>query len=406
MNSVCDVAIIGAGPYGLSLAAHLGAQGVDYRIFGRPLGSWREHMPKDMVLKSDGFASNLSAPYADSTMKAWCAAQNIPYEDEGLPIPLDQFLSYADWFRSRYVPNVEDVQVTALKRDGDDFSLTLETGEQVTASRVVLAVGITWFAHTPDVLAGLPKELVSHSYDHRDVSGYKGKDVLVIGSGASAIDLASLLNESGAKARIVARTPELEFNNVPDPDAETLIYKMQRPASGIGRGWRSYFCAAAPLLFYRLPESWRQRAVASHMHPAAGWFMRQKVEGKIETLLGRTIAKAEAKAGRVALTLKDRSGHAETVACDHVIAATGYKADMRKVPFIAAELQEKISEVGKPPIVSDSFETPVSGLYVMGLAAMDSFGPLLRFMYGAEFAAPRVAAHLGRKAVSTTRRAA
>ncbi len=406
MNDLCPVAIIGAGPYGLSLAAHLRARGIEYRIFGKPLGSWRNHMPKDMVLKSDGFASNLSAPSSDSTMKAWCAARNIPYADEGLPIPLDRFLAYADWFRARHVPNVEDAEVTALVRKDDAFALTLDTGETLRAARVVLAVGITWFAHVPDVLSGLPKDLLSHSYNHRDVDGLKGKDVVVIGSGASAIDLASLLKDSGARPRIVARTAALDFNSIPDPDAETLLYKIQRPASGIGRGWRSYFCATAPLLFYRLPDAWKQRAIASHMHPAAGWFMRQKVEGRIETLLGRKVANARGKGDRVALTLVDAAGRTEDVVCDHVIAATGYRADIRKLPFVSPMLKDEIGEAGKPPFVTDNFETRVPGLYLMGLAAMDSFGPLLRFMYGAEFAAPRVAAHLARKASDQPSRAA
>lgn len=56
------VAIIGAGPYGLSIAAHLRAYGIPFRIFGAPLDSWRRHMPVGMMLKSDGFASSLSAP--------------------------------------------------------------------------------------------------------------------------------------------------------------------------------------------------------------------------------------------------------------------------------------------------------------------------------------------------------
>ncbi len=406
MNDICPVAIIGAGPYGLSLAAHLRARGVEHRIFGKPLGTWRNHMPRDMMLKSDGFASNLSAPAGDSTMKAWCAARNIPYADEGLPIPLDRFIAYADWFRARFVPDLEDVQVTALRRSGEGFALTLETGEQLQAARVVLAVGITWFAHIPDELRNLPGELLSHSYAHRDVEQFRGKDVVVIGSGASAIDLASLLQTSGAKARIVARTRVLDFNSIPDPDAETLLYRIQRPASGIGRGWRSYFCAAAPLLFYRLPDALKRRAISSHMHPAAGWFMREKVEGKIQTLLGRKIVGAESKNGRAVLTLEGPSGDEEALVCDHVIAATGYKADMHRIPFLDAALVTRVAEPGRPPFVTDNFETAVPGLYVMGLAAMDSFGPLLRFMYGAEFAAPRLAAHLSRNVEGQSRRAA
>jgi thioredoxin reductase len=394
---MCDVAIIGAGPYGLSLAAQLGARGVDYRIFGKPLGTWREHMPKDMWLKSDGFASNLSAPAPDSTLKAYCAARNVPYSDEALPVTLDVFLEYADWFRSRYVRDVEDVQVTNLKRDGVGYTLTLDNGEQARAREVVLAVGITWFAHTPDVLAALPKELVSHSYDHRDVSQFKGRDVAVIGAGASAVDLASLLHDTGASVRLLARVPELDFNSVPDPDAETLMYKIQRPASGIGRGWRSLFCAAAPLLFYRLPENLKQRAISSHMHPAAGFFMRQKVGGKIPTVLGRTITAARAVRGKAELTLKDTAGREETLLCDHVIAATGYQPDMRRLPFLASGLLRQIQPGDALSTISDNFETRAPGVYVMGLAAMHAFGPLLRFMYGAEFVAPRLGAHLGRK---------
>lgn len=397
MSHSCNVAIIGAGPYGLSLAAQLGARGVDYRIFGKPLGTWREHMPKDMWLKSDGFASNLSAPAPESTLKAYCAARNIPYSDEALPVTLDVFLEYADWFRSRYVRDVEDVQVIKLQREGENYALTLETGERVTAREVVLAVGITWFAHTPDVLGGLPKELLSHSYAHRDVSQFKGRDVAVVGSGASAVDLAALLQETRAFVRIIARVPELDFNSVPDPDAETLLYKIQRPASGIGRGWRSYFCAAAPLLFYRLPEALKQRAISSHMHPAAGFFMRQKVEGKIPTVLGRTITAARAVRGKAELTLKDASGREETLLCDHVIAATGYQPDMRRLPFLAADLLKQVQPGDELPAISDNFETAAPGLHLIGLAAMHAFGPLLRFMYGAEFVAPRLGAHLGRK---------
>ncbi|MGB8363224.1 MAG: NAD(P)-binding domain-containing protein [Rhizomicrobium sp.] len=397
MSGRCDIAIIGAGPYGLSLAAHLGAAGIDARIFGRPLGTWREHMPKDMMLKSDGFASNLSGPDEASTFKVWCAANKVAYASQGLPIPLDNFLAYGTAFQKRYVPGLEEVDVTHVEGGASGFTLKLANGESAGAKFVVVAAGISHFADMPTVLAHLPKHAVSHSYDHRDGARFAGKDVAIVGAGASAIDLAAHLTDCGAAVRIVARAPTIAYNSVPDPDAETLLHRIQWPASGIGRGWRSYFCANAPLLFYRLPEALRTRGVASHSHPAAGWFMREKIEGRVGMLLGRTLANAQEKGGKVALTLIDSAGRFETLACDHVIAATGYRTDTRRLAFLAPQLRARIASERNTPLVSDMFETPVAGLYVTGPAVIDSFGPLMRFMVGTEFAAPRLSQHLVRK---------
>jgi cation diffusion facilitator CzcD-associated flavoprotein CzcO len=390
----CDVAIVGAGPHGLSLAAHLAARGIDFRIFGKPLSTWAEHMPKNMVLKSDGFVSNLSAPAASSTLQAYCSQNGIPYAEEGVPVSLDTFLAYATDFRRRFVPMLEETNVVSLSSVGDRFSLTLASGEQLEATNVVLAIGITSFAYMPSVLTSLPHDVCTHSFAHRDSSGLDGKKVTIVGRGASAIDLAWLLHENGASVRIVARSTEIEFNKVPDAYEESLIGRLHRPPSGIGRGWRSYFCAQAPLLFYRLPESLRMRAIASHMHPAGGWFMREKIERNVPLMLGRSMKNAEARDGGVCLTLQDRSGREEIVTCDHVIAATGYEPDMLKVPFLASQLVERISPRKNVTLLSDTFETSVKGLYAVGLPAMHNFGPLMRFMVGAEFAAPRVAGAL------------
>ncbi len=397
MRQSCDVAIIGAGPYGLSTAAQLAGRGVNYRIFGKPLDTWASHMPKNMTLKSEGFASNLSAPTSDFTMKAWFGRKGLPYADQGLPIGLNNFLAYATAFRERFVPNLEDFQVTALERASDGFVLTLDSGERVTAGNVVLAVGVAWFAYTPPVLAALPSGTISHSYDHRDVSRFKDREVAIVGAGSSAIDLAHLLQDSGASPHIVGRTEQIQYNSVPDPEQDRFLYRLQNPPSTIGRGWRSYFCAQAPHLFYRLPKVMKERAIESHMHPAAGWFMRDQVEGRIPMTLGRKVTMANAKDRRVQLTLAGRRGEEETLSVDHVIAATGYRVDLRRVPFLSADLRSGIELTGQSPFVSDNFETTVPGLYAVGLSAMEMFGPLLRFMVGAEFAAPRVAAHLARK---------
>ncbi len=396
MSRPCDVVIIGAGPYGLSLAAHLRTLGVDFRIFGRPLDTWRSHMPSRMFLKSEGFASNLSAPSSASTLKSYCDQHGIAYADRALPIPLDTFLDYGDWFCRRFVPELEDVLVTSLEKSDEGFVVDLESGEQVLARHVVLAVGVSCFAYTPPVLASLPNGVVSHSYHHRTVEQYRDRNVVVVGAGSSAIDLAWQLHDEGASVRIVARTDRLAFNSTPSPDTDSFLNRLQNPPSPIGQGWKSYFCASAPLMFYRLPQHLKRRAIQSHLHAAGGWFMREKVEGNISATLGRELVSAAPHGEGVILDLKGPSGERETLSCDHVIAATGYRADMRRLPFLSPVLRAQISPDGGSPIVSDMFETQIDGLFAVGMATMECFGPLLRFMVGAEFVAPRLAGHLQR----------
>jgi thioredoxin reductase len=396
MSARCDVAIIGAGPYGLSLAAHLAASGIDFRIFGRRLATWAEHMPRDMQLKSDGFASNLSAPHEAASLKAWCTEHRVAYANQGQPIALDHFLAYGAAFQRRFVPQLEEIEVSAVEPSGDEFDLTRADGARVRAKHVVVAVGISHFAHIPLPLANLSRDVLSHSYEHRDGARFRGQRVVILGAGSSAIDLAAHLATSGAETRLVTRAESIAYNSVPDADAETLLYRIRKPASGIGRGWRSYFCANAPLLFYRLPQSLRRRAIESHMNPAAGWFMRDRIEGRVGTSFGRVVANARERDGGVVLTLFDRAGHHDTVECDHVIAATGYRVDTRRLRFLAPQLRSRMASMRHIPVVSDQFETPVPGLHVIGPAVIDSFGPLMRFMVGAEFAAPHLAARFAR----------
>ena len=123
-----DVAIVGAGPFGLSLAAHLQPRGVSYRIFGRPMQAWTEQMPKGMMLKSDGFSSNLYDPDNKLTWKNYCAKHNIEYGDHGVPIHLHDFAAYGLEFQKTIVPGVEELMVVNIAKTPHGFALTLEDG--------------------------------------------------------------------------------------------------------------------------------------------------------------------------------------------------------------------------------------------------------------------------------------
>ena len=393
----CDVAVIGAGPYGLSLAAHLRSKGINFRIFGIPMDTWRSHMPEGMMLKSEGFASNLNAPDATSTLKSYCAQHGVPYADRGLPIKLADFIAYADWFRARHVPNLEETQVSTVKQVAEGFALRLETGETLLAGRVVLAVGVTWYQHIPDCLSHLPDTMVSHSYDHRTVDQFKDREVVVLGAGASAINLAYELEQAGCRVRLLARAGKLHYNTPPSERAKSFLFQLRNPPSPIGQGWRSHFCAKLPQIFFRLPASLRARAVKSHVHAAGGWYMREKVEGRVSQILGSEVVRADLREGRALLQLAGADGKSSALECDHVIAATGYRVDVSRLPFLDENIRDRISGNGRDVAVSANFETGLAGVYTIGMTAMDSFGPLLRFMVGSKFAASHLAGHLRRR---------
>ncbi|HEX5461223.1 MAG TPA: NAD(P)-binding domain-containing protein [Steroidobacteraceae bacterium] len=387
------VAIIGAGPYGLSLAAHLRARRVPLRIFGEPMLSWRKHMPRGMFLKSEGFASSIYDPEGFFTLGRYCEGAGQPYSDIGDPVSLEKFVSYGLEFQRRYVPDLEHHQVTLVREAERGFCLTLSTGETLRARSVVVAAGITHFGYLPPELAGHPPELISHSSAHSDLERFHGKTVAVIGGGSSAIDIAALLCEAGADVHLIARRQTIDFHE-PSTEPRPLVQRLLAPRSGLGVGWRSRLCTDAPLLFHVMPESFRLRVVKRHLGPAPGWFMKERVMGRFPMRLGTAVRGVEVKDDSVGLTLDRGSGDRVTLEVAHVIAATGYKPAITRLPFLADDLRRKILTADEAPILNRNFECSVPGLYWVGLASANSFGPLARFAFGARFTARRLTSSL------------
>lgn len=384
MNTV----IVGAGPYGLSLAAHLRGAKVPFRIFGRVMDSWISHMPAGMLLKSDGFASNISDPNDDYTLGQFCGEKGIPYSDRGTPISRGTFASYGLAFRDRKVPELEDKTVVSIDPDGDGFAVGLDTGETFRAQRVVLAVGVTHFGYVPEALVNLPSEYVSHSAQHSDVARLRGRQVAIIGAGSSALDLAGLMHEAGVDVQLIARKP-LKFHSKSDKPRPWWD-RLRRPPSGLGPGWKSFFFANYSNVFHYLPESLRVEAVRRVLGPSGGAFIREKIEGKVPTLVGYSLDAARIEDGKVHLALVDGSAGKREVTVDHVIAATGYKVNLQKLKFLSDETRSRIKTVVGSPALSSAFESSVPGLYFVGLAAANSFGPVMRFAFGADFTARTV----------------
>jgi thioredoxin reductase len=385
------VAIIGAGPYGLSIAAHLVARGVPFRIFGTPMSSWSTRMPKGMQLKSEGFASNLSDPQGQFTLERFCAERDLEYRPFGCPIPVEVMTAYGLAFQRQFVPGIEDKMVVGVELLPNGFAITLDDGTTATAGAIVVAVGIGHFRNLPPALSHLPPEMLTHSADHHDLSGFAGRDVTVIGGGSSAIDLAVLLKENGAQVRLVHRRGALLINPRPDPERRPMWHRIRSPMSVLGPGWRSRFCAEMPQLFCHLPERIRVDVAAHHIPAAAGWIMEGRVVGHIPLLLGHSLCRAEVTDDRVHLSLTDADGKNVAVATDHVIAATGYKPEIGRLSFLSEAIRSRLRLVANTPDLSSDFQSSVPRLFFAGPITLNKFGPVVRFVSGAAFTARRLA---------------
>jgi thioredoxin reductase len=388
-----DSVIVGAGPYGLSIGAHLRAAGAPFALLGSPLESWRRFMPRGMVLKSERFASNLWDPRRRFTLERYLAERKIPYQPVGSPLSRALFLEYAEWFRHNAVGESREVKITELRKAPRGFALQLENGESLTARRVVLATGHMRFRMMPQELEALPEPRVVHSSRMADVSSYAGRDVTIVGAGQSALETAGLLHEAGARVRVLVRRPRVEWNapSMPRP----LLQRILEPDAGVASGWKSLAISELPRTFrWCFPPAKRHRFVAGSYGPSGSWWLRDRVAGKVDIWLGTKIESAALAGERVQLHLA-RPEVEQDLLTDHVIAGTGFAVDIDRLDYLEPGLRREIArEAGGIPALDSHYQTSVPGLFMVGIASAPVFGPIMRFMYGAKHAAPVVASQL------------
>jgi hypothetical protein len=394
------VPIIGAGPYGLSVAAHLRERSIETRIFGEPLGAWRRHMPKRMLLKSTASASSLSSPRPGYRLQDFCAETGADPVDDRHPVSRDLFVRYGLWFQEQLVPDVERVAVEHISVNGGGFRLRLGSGEMVTSPALVLATGHVAFAHVPSLLRALTREgpapdaPVSHSSQHDDLDRFADRDVAVIGAGQSALETAALLHEAGARPHLLARSSRLLWADPPDVSTNGLRRRIPKPESDLGPGFSLYAVSRGPTLVSRLPSRSRLMLVKRILGPSGAWWLRDRFVGVIDARIGWRLESAALSDGRLLLRGWTPTQKRDELEVDHVIAATGYRVDVDALTFLDAHLRAQVRRVAGWPSLTRSFESSVDGLFFTGLSAAATFGPLMRFVAGTAFAARRVSAAL------------
>jgi thioredoxin reductase len=373
-----QVAVLGAGPYGLSVAAHLLAAGIPTVVFGKPMDFWKE-MPRGMYLRSAWSASSLGAPRGRYCLDHYVQSTGTPVTK---PIPLEDFVDYGLWFQRQAVPDVDETHVRTVDRAGSTFRLQLEDGRTVLARRVVVATGIRGFARLPELARELPRALATHSQDHGNFDAFSGKSVAVVGGGQSALECAALLYEAGAGVELLVRREVIWLKL---HDYMGLGQKLIHAPSDVGPpglSWLIHFSR----FFRLLPAQWRGTIAQRATRPAGARWLYDRVVGKVGLTQHVEVVRATPGGDGLHLQLSDGSERA----VDHLLFATGYRPHLDRLSFLSPGLRHQLQEHDGYPRLDDCFESSVPGLHFVGRLADDSYGPICRFVSGAEPSARRV----------------
>jgi len=397
-----EVVVIGAGPYGLSAAAHLQDAGAEPYVFGQAMAFWKRNMPGGMLLRSKCEASNIAAPQKHLSIAAYEKAIKRRMSD---PLPIEDFIAYGEWFQRQVIPNLDSRQVQRVSRDESIFELTLEDGEKVQAKSVVLALGIGPFFHRPEEFAGIPRELAPHSSDLSDFSPFRGKRVAVIGRGQSALESAALLHEKQAEVQILTRDPALVFR--PFAWRKHLFRKLTSgpllglsyrvfPPTDLG-DIRTARKMANPDLFRRQPPEVQEKLLKDCAKPVGAYWLPSRLES-VPVKTGVSVVRVAVAGTGLKLELSD--GTFDQV--DFVVLATGYRIDISKYNILDSSLQQHIQKTPDGyPVLDTGLQTSVKGLYMAGVIGERTLGPTLRFVTGTSNAGPRLAAAITGKRLST-----
>lgn len=375
--------IIGAGPFGLSLAAEADRTGIDYAMVGRPMAFWRSHMPAGMYLRSD---SGWHLDPADvHTIDRFLELHNLT-RAEAEPLSLDLYLRYTEWFRQQKGIEPREYHVTRLDCDSRTgrFVATLDDGGSLTAATVAVALGAGYFSHVPEEIgAVLPQGRYTHTRDAVEFAGFAGQRVLIIGGRQSAFEWAALMQESGAECvNLAYRHPTPSFEIAHWGWVDDLV-----GAIGRNPGWYRALSSEEK-------ESLKLRLWGEGRLKLEPWLLPRIPPRKVKLFPGTLVARCtETDGDRFDVTLSDGS----QLEVDRVVLATGYKVDVARIPFLAAG--NVFAELGTNdgyPILSEQMESSIPGLYFTSSCAIADFGPFFGFTVSARAAAHIVGAGVSR----------
>jgi cation diffusion facilitator CzcD-associated flavoprotein CzcO len=377
---VVSLLVVGAGPYGMAVAAHAIERGVDTVVVGHPMGFWTDHMPEGMFLRS-GTDWHLDASGID-TFEAFIEDRGLSSVDID-PVPIAVFLEYAAWFQTQKHVSVRDRLVSRLELNDDIFVASLDDGSQIAAEVVVVAPGAAYFRQFPEWATLLPEGVSAHTRDLVRFQELAGARILVVGGRQSAYEWAALSGEHGAeRVDIVHRHDIPRFTRVSwkfvDPYMDATINR---------RGWWRSLSATEQAQIAQ--KFWEVGRLSLEW-----WLTPRLADERIHSWPSTHVVKTAAGAnGTVSVTLS--SGDRMTF--DRLVFATGYKADLPCVPYLKS-LLGRLETVDGFPVLDTSFQSSIAGLYITGFASTRDFGPFFGFTKGCPAAATLIVDDLLRRA--------
>jgi lysine/ornithine N-monooxygenase len=378
-----DIAVVGAGPYGLSVAAHLAGRRA--RTFGEPMETWRTRMPPYMLLRSDWKETSLSAPGNLGSIDRWA---RVVGEDREEPIPLQKFLRYADWFRQTFVPEGDPSDVAALERSPDGYRLTTAAGDELDVREVVVAVGAVPFAYAPPPLGDAVGDRVAFATSLQDYEPYRGRRVVVVGGGQGGLESASLAVRAGADVELVVRSSLRWFADRephrPRGRLRQRLYRLAYPVVGYGPPPLNRL-ALHPDVFAALPAGARRQLSSRILRAGGSPWLREEVERTVNVTEGVGVVGID-QDGDVRLRLSDGTVRE----ADAVILAAGFRFSLDRLTFLSEAIRKQISLEDGWPRLDRWFRSTEQGLLFVGFAAEHRFGPIARFIPGSGFTANRV----------------
>jgi thioredoxin reductase len=369
--------VIGAGPYGLATAACAKRAGIEQLVVGESMAFWRENMPAGMFLRS-GPDWHLDAAGVHTFMAYLDELGIDPSEVD--PIPVALFLDYVDWFEERADIDVLPDLVRDLSKPDGRFEATLESGRRVSADAVVAAPGISHFTVIPEwVERSLSPERWSHTCHLVRFHQLRGKRVLIVGGRQSAFEWAALLADGDAE----------EIHVVHRHDAPEFTASDWHFVDGL-----MDLTATVPGWFRNLPSEEREaiakRFWAEGRLKLEPWLTRRLDKPSVHRWPNASVAECrEVLGGEIEAQLSTGT----LLVVDHVVLATGYKTNMREVPYLSGVVDDLELADGFP-ILDEHFQSSVPGLFVTGFPATRDFGPFFGFVRGCPVAATLTTAGL------------